>query len=213
MLDLTDLQRRYETWTTAELIDLLAAPDQYRADAVRIARAVLSNRRVHIDEAELLWRRDLWQASQSRQMDIDDCERVADLVALIRSSFSALTAIMDDPLTLEFPMQPGLAFPLRLYSPYSDEFQLMAGAFQKTWWLPGTPDLREECLDLMTGLIAGSYRLIEEYALGRLVRVQLERQTANDWETCATRVSLLGLLFRHRERRVLHNSPHGAGAV
>ncbi len=89
-------------------------------------------------------------------------------------------------VSADIPRQPGLAFDVRLNLQNEDELHLAAGeVFWASWFPSSDPKIREQYRNAVTGLLAGSHRIVEYRRLGSPVVAELQSRGGHGWETLA----------------------------
>ena len=89
-------------------------------------------------------------------------------------------------LSLHLPIQDGLKHAVWLSLQNSDELHLSIGHFWCEWFPCTDPAKVETFVDAVSGFLSGNYRSLEHYRGATCFKAQLQRQTANGWETIAT---------------------------
>jgi hypothetical protein len=107
-------------------------------------------------------------------------------------------------LNLDIPKQSGLVFDLNL-NLQGDELHLHAGHLWLRLSPSDDPDVVEECMQAVRGLLVGDYRVVEYYRGRRVVKAQLQRPAQGDWETIGTWQRFHLPLPWRRSTRVLQN--------
>ncbi len=132
----------------------------------------------------------------------------------IQESFPDLKSSLDrEPdadgwldLVLEIPEQAGLAFEVSLNLQNVDELHINAPGLWVEWFPCTNPKVLTRYLDAVTGLLDGSYRILQHWRKGRLVKSYLQRPTRSSWETVASYYPGISLPFIRLEKRIIQNS-------
>jgi len=129
--------------------------------------------------------------------------------ARIREAFPALIANVDSKhphvqINVSIPEQPGLAFQVDL-NLQGDELHLSAGAFWLEWFPCTNAAVREAYFEAVSGLLSGQLRILETLSGKRPVRAELQRPSAEGWQTLGT--THIGWAFPWRKTtRVIQNT-------
>jgi hypothetical protein len=133
--------------------------------------------------------------------------------AQIRARFPDLSMVIDgaDPnvdIAVDIPQQVGLSFPLHL-NLQSDELHLQAGAFWLEWFPCTKPTIQEAYIEAVTGLLSGTFRIVEVCSGAQVVSAKLQRPDGSGWATIG-RTGIGWALPWNRSERVIQNTQVGA---
>jgi hypothetical protein len=111
------------------------------------------------------------------------------IVEHIQGAFPQLVlhATFDHPhldADVTIPQQPGLVFPMNI-NLQGDELHLSAGSLWVEWFPCTNPTIVAEFRDIVHGLLAGTFRIVEHDRAGVSVKADLQRPTAQGWQTIA----------------------------
>jgi hypothetical protein len=109
-------------------------------------------------------------------------------------------------IRLSIPAQPGLAFPIELRVLEDDELEIHAGAIELGYVPCTEPDFRERWFEWVSALLAGTLRIRETQRGGKTFQSELQRPTADGWETILATCSSMPPRGRKRVR-ILRNRP------
>lgn len=111
-------------------------------------------------------------------------------------------------LSLDFDVQPGLAFPVSATLQNVDELHLHAGAILWYEWFPCYyPDRAAAFRQAITGVLSGEYRVVEFYRKSRPIKAELQRIDSGIWKRVVYTTNLRLPSFRNPETRILRNVP------
>jgi hypothetical protein len=144
-----------------------------------------------------------------------DREAVIALFDDVRAAFPdlAMHVHLEHPeldVRMDIPQQPGLAFTVNL-NLQGDELHLAAGSFWLEWFPCTTPEIRDQYLDAVVGLISGRYRILEHRLGNWPVKAQLQEPRGKEWKTIGTWGNLGTAVPWPKRQSILQNiSPAGA---
>lgn len=96
-----------------------------------------------------------------------------------------ITENKDDPveISLTITEQTGLKHKVWLCLQNNDELHFSAGHFWLEWFPCTKPEKVETYIDVVTGFLAGNYRILEHYRGKRCIKAELQKPQGNDWQT------------------------------
>jgi hypothetical protein len=118
-------------------------------------------------------------------------EKFMQVVETIRRQFPHLRTelFLEHPhveAMLEIPAQDGLNFDVSINLQNCDELHLNAGSFWCEWFPCRKPDVFDEFVDAVSGLLSGSYRIVEYSRAGVSLKANLERPVVGNWKRVAS---------------------------
>jgi hypothetical protein len=137
-----------------------------------------------------------------------DRASVIGLFEELRASFPSLAMEVNSDVThpfidveMQVRKQPGLPFDVSLQL-QGDQLCLSAGAFFLEWFPCTDAEVVAAYRDAATGLLSGSYRVVEHHLGTQIVKARLQRPTPKGWRTIGT-WSNMGALIPWPRRRVI----------
>ncbi|HVU09260.1 MAG TPA: hypothetical protein VHG89_12025 [Verrucomicrobiae bacterium] len=117
-------------------------------------------------------------------------ENFLEIVHAIRTRFPNLQTelktenlrVIDAELTM--PTQNGLSFPISIYL-QNDELHLHAGNFWCEWFPSHKQEVCDKFVDIVCGLLSGSYRVVEYLRFGSVLKTQIQKPDGSNWELVA----------------------------
>ncbi|USN99215.1 MAG: hypothetical protein H6810_00615 [Phycisphaeraceae bacterium] len=120
------------------------------------------------------------------------------------------STIREDPnvdLVMEWPRQPGLAFPILLGFQELDELHLCAADLWCQWFPCTDAKVVEEFVELVNGLIDGRARIVQTLHRGAIIKAELQSPTESGWRTRATWSKVnLTIVPRRTETRIVQST-------
>jgi len=118
-----------------------------------------------------------------------DKDKMLEVFLRIRDAFPDLTMHFDvEPAQVDIyvaiPEQQGLAFPVDL-NLQGDELHLSAGEFWQEWFPCTQPEVVEQYVAAVSGLLSGEDRIVEHLRGTKVLKAELQRPNAAEWETIA----------------------------
>lgn len=137
------------------------------------------------------------------------------LVEYIQRAFPqfVLHATFDHPQVdadLTIPQQSGLVFTINI-NLQGDALHLIVGSLWVQWFPCTDPAIVAEFRDVVDGLLAGTFRIVEHCRAGVPVKADLQRPVAQGWETIARWSKLHVPIPWHTTTHIMQNDaqpPH-----
>ena len=124
----------------------------------------------------------------------------------IRESFPDLamrdSESPDGEPQLEVPEQNGLHFDVALYL-YGDVLNLCAGEFWGEWFPCSNSEVVSRYVEAATGLLSGSFRIVEHSRNGHFLKAFLQRPRSSGWQTVSRHYHGFSLPWFGTEQRIL----------
>lgn len=131
----------------------------------------------------------------------------------IRVTFPALVMNLDFhhkyvDLAMDIPTQAGLLFHVYLNLQNVDELHLSVSPLWVEWFPCTNPKKVEEYFEAVSGLLSGTFRILEHWRGKRAVRAELQRPDGSGWKTVANWLTLSALIpWPLKTFKVVQNLP------
>src|SRR5438270_13804016 len=116
-------------------------------------------------------------------------ERFDEAVEIIRRRFPRLRLeFKHDPQVdalVDIPRQPGLDFGVNINLQNYDELHISAGALWVEWFPCGEQEVFDRFIEAVTGILLGTFRIIEHRVMGSPGKAELQRPANGGWQTIA----------------------------
>lgn len=142
---------------------------------------------------------------QNRDIALQLFRRVQEAFPNLRMEFDLEPEHVD--LNVDIPTQDGLLFDVNLNLQNLDELHLSAGSSFWLEWFPCSDEkVSQKYFDAVSGVLSGTYRILEHHRGRKVVKAQLQCPDGSDWKTIGTHACLhLPLPFK-KKTTVLRNA-------